>query len=90
LPAQLGVQHCPLVLHVAPAAHAPHVAPHPSGPHVLPAQLGVQIFTHAPPWSLYPALQPHCAAPPTTVHTFLFAVVHGFGVHGPIGGPQTE
>jgi hypothetical protein len=51
LPAQLGVQHWPVDLHVAPAAQAPHVPPQPFGPQVLPVQLGVQIFTQAPPWS---------------------------------------
>jgi hypothetical protein len=44
LPAQLGVQHWPLLKHVCGRAHTPHDVPHVgSGPHTSPVHVGVQL-----------------------------------------------
>lgn len=70
-PAQLGVQHWPVIgLHEPPDGHSPHIPPQPSGPHMRPAQLGVQVIiaTQEVPLQLCPAghtphTPPHPSSP---------------------------
>jgi hypothetical protein len=75
LPAQLGVQHWPLLRQVWPLKHVPHDVPHAgSGPHARPVQLGVQLqipfglqvpASHVPHEWPQPSV-PHCL--PLHVH----------------------